>query len=66
MKKLLLSTLVLITTVLSAQKLDTLNLFYLSNSPFAYEENGQVTGIEVDIIKEYAAWLKTKKNTNVF
>lgn len=66
MKKLLLSTIILFSAILNAQKLDTLNLYYLNNSPFAYEENGSVTGLEVDIIKEYAGWLKTKKNISVY
>ncbi len=65
MKKLILSLLIAISTLANAQKLDTLNLYYLNNSPFAYEEKGQVVGIEADIIREYAAWLKTKKNITV-
>ncbi len=65
MKKLFLSILVVITTILNAQKLDTLNIYYLNNSPFAYEEGGQATGLEVDIVKEYASWLKVKKSTTV-
>lgn len=62
MKKLILSSFIIATTLLSGQKLDTLNLYYLNNSPFAYEENSKVTGLEVDIIKEYASWLEVKKN----
>lgn len=65
MKNLLLSILVMFSCLINGQKLDTLNLYYLNNSPFAYEENGAATGLEVDIIKEYASWLKTKKNTTV-
>jgi len=65
MKKLILSLLIAISILANAQKLDTLNLYYLNNSPFAYEEKGQVVGIEADIIREYATWLKTKKNITV-
>lgn len=66
MKKLLLLTIISFCTLLNAQKLDTLNLYYLNNSPFAFEENGKVSGLEIDLITEYANWLKVKKNIDVY
>jgi ABC-type amino acid transport substrate-binding protein len=66
MKKLVLSLLAAASLSLSAQTLDTLNVYYLNNSTFAFPENGSVSGVEADIIKEYAAWLKAKKNVSVY
>ena len=40
---------------------DTLKIFYYSNFPFAYKENGVIKGIDVDIIKEYEKFSKEKK-----
>ena len=49
-----------------AQKKGTMNVQYLNNFPFAYTNNdGEVTGIEIDIIKEFAVWLKIKKGVDV-
>jgi ABC-type amino acid transport substrate-binding protein len=65
MKKIFFSFLFAISIFCNGQKTDTLNIYYLTNLPFAYEENGQVIGVEADIIREYAAWLKAKKNMNM-
>lgn len=43
---------------------DSLNVNYYENFPYAYMENGVLKGIEVDIIKKYAEWLKAEKNIN--
>ncbi|HET8962692.1 MAG TPA: transporter substrate-binding domain-containing protein [Chitinophagales bacterium] len=43
---------------------DSLNVHYYENFPYAYMENGVLKGIEVDIIKKYAEWLKAEKNIN--
>lgn len=47
--------------VLTAQVTDTLYVSYMPHSPFSYNEGGVVKGLEVDIITEYIAWLKTNK-----
>jgi len=44
---------------------DSLTIYYYDNYPYAFEENDVVKGLEVDIIKEYIDWLKSKKNINV-
>jgi putative glutamine transport system substrate-binding protein len=51
---------------MSAQspQVDTLNVNYYENFPYAYTENGALKGIEVDIIKKYVEWLKLEKNIN--
>lgn len=49
---------------ISAQpsQVDTLNVKYYENYPYAYMENGVLKGIEVDIIKKYVEWLKLEKD----
>lgn len=49
---------------ISAQpsQMDTLNVNYYENFPYAYTENGVLKGIEVDIIKKYVEWLKLQKD----
>lgn len=49
----------------TAQNADTLIINYYENYPYAYSENGKLKGIEIDIIEEYAAWVKSKKNTAI-
>ncbi len=66
MKKIILSLFLAASLSAVSQKLDTLNIYYLNNSTFAFPENGTVSGVEADIIKEYAAWLKAKKNISVY
>lgn len=34
-------------------------------SPLSFQENGEVKGIEIDLIKEYTAWLKKKKQIDL-
>jgi len=49
-----------------AQKSGTMNIQYLNNFPFAYTNaDGELTGIEIDIIKQFAVWLKIKKGVDV-
>jgi ABC-type amino acid transport substrate-binding protein len=45
---------------------DTLYANYISKVPFVSNENGKIAGIDVDIVTEYSAWLKAKKNQNLF
>ncbi len=43
-------------------KKGTLNVAYLNNYPYSYKnDNGELTGVEIDIIKEFAVWLEAKK-----
>lgn len=52
--------------VASAQKQGTMNVQYLNNFPFAYTNaDNEVTGIEIDIIKQFVVWLKIKKGIDV-
>jgi ABC-type amino acid transport substrate-binding protein len=51
--------------VLSGQKTDTLLIHYYNHSPFAYQEDGIVKGIEVDLMNEYILWLKAKKKITI-
>src|SRR5688572_30675934 len=48
-----------------SQVQDTLTINYFSRAPFAYTDNGQPKGIEVDIMNEYILWLKAKKKLNI-
>ncbi len=49
-----------------ADKKGTMNVQYLNNFPFAYtDDNNEVTGIEIDIIRKFAQWLKIKKGIEV-
>lgn len=47
------------------QSIDTLNLNYFNNMPYAFEEGGIQKGIEIDILKEYVLWLNDKKKKSV-
>ncbi len=47
--------------VCHSQKSDTLYINYYSQAPFAVNDNGEVKGVEIDILNEYSLWLKTKK-----
>lgn len=47
---------------------DTIKIYYYENYPYAYTEKtsdnpkiGIVRGIEIEIIEEYAKWLKKKR-----
>ncbi len=63
MKKQILTLIIFFYTLFCfSQKADTLYLNYYEHFPFASADNGEVKGIEIDIIKEYTLWLKTKKN----
>jgi ABC-type amino acid transport substrate-binding protein len=56
--------LILIVAGVGAQ-VDSLRIHYYENYPFAYKEGGKLKGIEIDIVEEYVAWLKQKKNISV-
>jgi len=60
----LISGLMCITGIFFAQ-VDSLQVNYYENFPYAYKEGTTLKGIEIDIVAEYAAWLKQKKNINV-
>lgn len=50
----------------NAQRSGVMNVQYLNNFPFAYTNaDGELTGIEIDIIKQFSVWLKIKKNIDV-
>jgi ABC-type amino acid transport substrate-binding protein len=56
------SALLLNVLVCVAQKTDSLIVNYYAQSPFAENVNGEVVGVETEIVQEYVAWLKTKKS----
>jgi ABC-type amino acid transport substrate-binding protein len=60
----LISSLMCVTGFLFAQ-VDSLQVNYYENFPYAYKEGSTLKGIEIDIVAEYVAWLKQKKNINV-
>ena len=60
----LIACFVMLVTAISAQT-DSLRIHYYENYPFAYKEGSTLKGIEIDIIEEYAAWLKKKKNISL-
>jgi len=60
----LISGLMCITGIFFAQ-VDSLQVNYYENFPYAYKDGTTLKGIEIDIVAEYAAWLKQKKNINV-
>ncbi len=43
----------------------TFNVLYFENTPFVYEKNGQMSGIEVDILNYFKDWLKKTKNISL-
>jgi len=58
------STLICLLFVASAlsSQVDSLQINYYENYPYAYKEGTTLRGIELDIITEYVNWLKQKKN----
>jgi putative glutamine transport system substrate-binding protein len=50
---------------IKSQNPDSLIINYYENYPYAYNEGTTLKGIEIDIISEYVAWLKQKKNISV-
>ncbi len=56
---------VLTSVACFSQAGDTLYINYVNDPPFATIENNKQAGIEIDIINEYVAWLKTTKKMNV-
>jgi ABC-type amino acid transport substrate-binding protein len=48
-----------------AQKKDTLFVNYFNQTPFSYNENIIIKGIEIDIINEYVFWLKANKDLDL-
>lgn len=79
MKKTLIILFVLIHSILAAQSIDNswknaqiakqakLSVVYLDdNFPYAYKDNsGNLVGLEVDILKEFKLWVKSKKNVDI-
>lgn len=56
---------VIATSFCYSQNADTLTIDYLNRSALSSVENGQMKGIEVEILSEYTNWLKLKKSTNL-
>lgn len=52
------------TSVLLSQS-DTLVINYILDPPFAINDKGAVSGIEIEIMNEYCSWLKAKKGMNL-
>lgn len=44
----------------------TLKVYYHNQWPYAYTENGEVKGIEIDILRAFATWVETRKDIKVF
>lgn len=43
----------------------TFDILYFENIPFVYEKNGQMSGIEVDILNYFKDWLKKNKSISL-
>ncbi len=44
----------------------TLNVQYLKNYPYSYRnENGDLTGVEIDILREFSDWAMLNKNVKI-
>lgn len=70
--KLTLAVLAILASLNGFSQKDSLNVYYYENYPYAYTERtttmpdmGKPKGIEIEIIQEYAAWLKQKKGINL-
>ena len=48
-----------------SQNTDTLYINYFPHSPFSFNEASGPKGLEIEIINEYVAWLKSKKKMNI-
>lgn len=59
--RLLIIALLFVVGISKAQTADTLQLCYYKQSPYAFNDNGIVRGIEVEIIQEYLKWLELTK-----
>lgn len=57
--------LVLLVAVFPAKTKDSLFIHYFENKPFSYSEGTTLKGIEIEIVNEYIAWLKTTKKMEV-
>lgn len=57
--------LLFITGNVFSQNSDTLLVNYYINNPYAFEENAEHKGIEVEIMNEYVNWLNTKKKKSI-
>jgi ABC-type amino acid transport substrate-binding protein len=55
----------LVSLFAAAQPPDSLVINYYTRVPFAYQEEGRLKGIDVDIMNEYVLWLVTKKKIAV-
>ncbi len=65
MRKIALYLIMLFVSFQARSNNDTLTVYYYENFPFSYTESGTTKGIEIDILKEYAAWLKNTKDITV-
>lgn len=65
LKRLIVILFILSAINADAQTNDTLYVNYYDQAPFCYSEAGQIKGLEIEIINQYAAWLKTKKNISL-
>lgn len=55
----------LMISIKAFAQIDSLNINYYDNYPYAYTEGDKIKGIEIDIMREYVSWLKQKKNITV-
>lgn len=46
-------------------KTGTLEVLYIENEPFAYQKDGKLTGIEVDILEYFVKWVKENKGVSI-
>jgi len=67
MKKLTLFNLVLWTgLILYGRGTDrTLEVHYFEQAPFAFQQNGKIAGIEIEIVQAFVTWAKQKKQTDI-
>jgi len=66
MKRLFLILIFILKLVyLQCQNSDTLYINYIVHAPFAFKEGDVIKGVEIDLVKEYVSWLKSKKNMTV-
>jgi putative glutamine transport system substrate-binding protein len=67
MKKYILSLLLIIVSAfgLKAQTLDTLKVYYYENYPYTYTEDGEINGLELEIMDEFINWMYKKKNISL-
>lgn len=50
---------------LKAQTIDTLKVYYYENYPYTFTENGEIKGLELEIMDEFINWMYKKKNISL-